>query len=147
MTDTDFRTIRLDEFLPHPPATVWRALTEPDLLARWLMPNDFRPVIGHRFTFRTDPIPAVDFDGVAHCQVLTVEPERLLVISWRGAGERASLWTVSWRLEAEGRGTRLFFEHDGFDQDNRADRYGRRMMGDGWARQFRSIDRVLTDLP
>jgi uncharacterized protein YndB with AHSA1/START domain len=28
-------TINVDEFLAHPPARVWAALTEPDLLARW----------------------------------------------------------------------------------------------------------------
>ena len=39
--------IELDEFLPHPPSKVWRALTEPDLIATWLMENDFQPVVGH----------------------------------------------------------------------------------------------------
>jgi uncharacterized protein YndB with AHSA1/START domain len=53
----DSRAVRVDEFLAHPPARVWRALTDPDLLARWLMPNDFRPEVGHTFTFRTDPRP------------------------------------------------------------------------------------------
>src|SRR5262249_37620569 len=67
---TGERAIRLDEFLAHPPARVWRALTDPDLLARWLMPNDFRPAAGHRFTFRTDPRPG--FDGIVHCEVLTL---------------------------------------------------------------------------
>jgi uncharacterized protein YndB with AHSA1/START domain len=45
---------------------VWRALTDSDLLARWLMPNDFRPVPGHRFSFRTTPRPGQGFDGVVH---------------------------------------------------------------------------------
>ncbi|MGO4492322.1 SRPBCC domain-containing protein [Arthrobacter sp. 2YAF22_2] len=47
--------IELDEFLPHPPAKVWRALTEPDLIATWLMENDFKPVAGHRYTMRGTP--------------------------------------------------------------------------------------------
>ena len=34
--------IHIDEFLPHPPEKVWHALTDPGLMARWLMPNDFR---------------------------------------------------------------------------------------------------------
>lgn len=60
----DLRTIRADEFIAHPPAKVWRALVDPDLLARWLMPNDFKPVVGHRFTFTAEPIPATGFSGV-----------------------------------------------------------------------------------
>ena len=44
MTDT----IAVDQFLAHPPAKVWHALTDSDLLARWLMPNDFAPTVGHR---------------------------------------------------------------------------------------------------
>ena len=28
---------------PHPPEKVWRALTEPELLAAWLMGTDMRP--------------------------------------------------------------------------------------------------------
>ncbi|MFB6393843.1 SRPBCC domain-containing protein [Polymorphospora lycopeni] len=47
--------IHTDAFLSHPPEKVWRALTDPDLVAAWLMPNTFEPRVGHRFTFRTDP--------------------------------------------------------------------------------------------
>ncbi|MFU8853255.1 SRPBCC family protein [Micromonospora sp. SL1-18] len=52
-------SIAVDQFLAHPPAKVWRALTDSDLLARWLMPNDFGPVPGHRFTFHTAPRSAL----------------------------------------------------------------------------------------
>jgi uncharacterized protein YndB with AHSA1/START domain len=50
---TDTCTFRTDQFLPYTPAQVWKALTDPDLLARWLMPNDFQLVVGHHFTFKT----------------------------------------------------------------------------------------------
>jgi uncharacterized protein YndB with AHSA1/START domain len=43
-------SIEVDEFLPRPPGRVWQALTDPALLARWLMPTDFKPVVGHAFT-------------------------------------------------------------------------------------------------
>ena len=64
-------SIVTDSFLPHPPAKVWNALTDPALLAAWLMPNDFVPALGHRFTFQTEPVPAQGFDGVIRCEVLT----------------------------------------------------------------------------
>jgi uncharacterized protein YndB with AHSA1/START domain len=126
---SDARTVRVDEFLPHKPARVWKALTDPDLLAKWLMPNDFRPLVGHRFTFRTDPRPNVGFDGVIHCEVLAAEPERLLRFTWRG-GPLDTM--VTWTLVPEGRGTRLFLEHDGFDLDDPAQQFTRRILDGGW---------------
>ena len=123
------RTIRVDQFLAHPPGRVWQALTDPVLLAKWLMPNDFQPVTGHRFTFRTEPRPGAAFDGVVHCQVLAIDPGRLLRISWR-AGRLDT--TVTWTLAPEGRGTRLFLEHHGFDPDDPIQQSARRIMGTGW---------------
>jgi uncharacterized protein YndB with AHSA1/START domain len=126
---SDARTVRVDEFLPHEPARVWKALTDPDLLAKWLMPNDFRPVVGHRFTFRTHPRPGAGFDGVVHCEVLAAEPERLLRYTWRGGSLDT---TVTWTLAPEGRGTRLFLEHDGFDPDDPVQRFTHRILDGGW---------------
>jgi uncharacterized protein YndB with AHSA1/START domain len=125
----DPRTIEVDEFLPCRADRVWRALTDPALLARWLMPNDFRPAVGHRFTFRTTPIPGAGFDGTVHCEVLAIEPERLLRIAWRGGTVDT---TVTWTLVPEGTGTRLFLVHDGFDPDDPVDQMARRTMGSGW---------------
>jgi uncharacterized protein YndB with AHSA1/START domain len=34
--------LRVEEFLPCPDDRGWRALTDPALIARWLMPNDFK---------------------------------------------------------------------------------------------------------
>jgi uncharacterized protein YndB with AHSA1/START domain len=40
-------------------------------------------------------------------------------------------WTLTWRLEAEGAGTRVFLEHSGFDpNDKMAEAFNR--MGPGW---------------
>lgn len=146
--DTDDpRTLRLAEFLPHPPARVWRALTDPDLLARWFMPCDFKLEIGHRFTLVTQPRPNTAFGGTCHCQVLDFEPERMLRYSWCDPGRDNGLdSTVTWRLEPEGTGTRLFLEHDGFDPDNPYQRLAHRIMGDasqGWGGVVRRLARTL----
>jgi uncharacterized protein YndB with AHSA1/START domain len=62
--------------LPEPPEKVWRALTVPDLLAAWMMPNDIKPEIGGRFAFARPDAPI-------ECEILDAEPERLLRYSWR----------------------------------------------------------------
>jgi uncharacterized protein YndB with AHSA1/START domain len=121
--------ILTDLFLPHPPERVWAALTDPALLAQWLMSNDFEPTVGHRFTFETEPVPGQDFDGIIDCEVLSIDPPRALLISWRG-GTLDS--TVSWQLEPEGTGTRLFLIHDGFDDSDEGQRLTKRILGGGW---------------
>jgi len=120
--------IHTDAYLPHPAERVWRALTDPVLLAGWLMPNDFQPIVGHRFTFRTDPAPG--FDGIIHCAVLAVRPPELLRISWTGGPGIDT--TVTWQLAAEGRGTRLILSHEGFDDTDPRQRALRRMLDGGW---------------
>jgi uncharacterized protein YndB with AHSA1/START domain len=122
-------SIVTDSFLPHSPRTVWHALTDSALLAEWLMPNDFVPEVGHRFTFETDPVPQHGFDGIIQCEVLTLDPDSELQISWRG-GSLVS--TVTWRLEPEGNGTRLFLTHDGFDDSDPGQLLTKQILGGGW---------------
>src|SRR5262249_46652241 len=102
-----------EDLLRHPPEKVWKALTSAELVARWLMPNDFKPVVGRRFTFTTRPMG--DWDGVVQCEVLEVVPPRRLVYSWRGGAEAARLDSVvTWTLQPEGGGTRLRMVQSGF---------------------------------
>ena len=67
---------------PHPVDRVWAARTSSEALAAWLMPNDFRPAVGRRFTFRTRPAPG--FDGIVRCEVLELDPPKRMVWSWAG---------------------------------------------------------------
>lgn len=143
---TDATAIHVDEFLPHPPQRVWRALTDPERLARWLMPNDFQPTVGHRFTFRTQPVPGTGFDGIVQCQVIELDPERLLRISWGSSNGIDT--TVTWRLHPEGRGTRLFLDHEGFDPDDPLAQQARQIMGGGWrSHVMRALERELDTKP
>lgn len=133
MTTTDAATqsIVVDHDLPRPPAKVWRALTDPALLGAWLMPNDIRAVVGHTFTFRSQPMPG--WDGVVHCEVLEVEPEKRLRYSWKGGSDEGfggRLDTVvTWTLTATETGTRLRLEHSGFTAKNA---FAFDNMGKGW---------------
>jgi len=141
----DPRAIYVDEFLPHPPEKVWRALTEPELIARWLMPNDFKLEVGRAFTFQGQPIPAAGFGGTGYSEVLDFEPEKMLKIAWRAApGDPSRLdSTVTFTLEPEGRGTRLFLAHEGFDPSDPYQAAARRFMGGGWPGAAERIARVI----
>jgi uncharacterized protein YndB with AHSA1/START domain len=68
--------IVVERVSPYPPEKIWHTLTQSELIARWLMPNDFVLAVGHRLNFRTRPMG--DWDGVVHCEVLACEPPRLL---------------------------------------------------------------------
>lgn len=76
------RDIHIERTYPHPPALVWRALTDPALIAEWLMPNDFAAEVGREFTMRTDPQPG--FDGIVHAKVIELDAPRRMKWSWRG---------------------------------------------------------------
>lgn len=145
MTD-DPRAIYVEEFLPHPPEKVWRALTEPDLIARWLMPaDDFKLEVGHKFTFHGFPIPPAGFGGTGHSEVLGFEPEKMLKIAWRAAPDDLSSLdsTVTFTLEPEGHGTRLFLAHEGFDPDDPYQSTSRRLMSGGWKGPLAKIAEVI----
>ncbi|HUL09439.1 MAG TPA: SRPBCC domain-containing protein [Candidatus Acidoferrum sp.] len=107
--------------LPEPPAKVWKALTEPALLAAWLLPNDIRPEPGARFAFQAD---AEAGGGTIECEVLDVDAPRLLRYSWRAADagrdarDRALDSVVTFVLaETADGGTHLRLIHDGFPAD------------------------------
>jgi uncharacterized protein YndB with AHSA1/START domain len=133
MSDTS--TIRTDQFLPYTPTQVWKALTDPDLIARWLMQNDFQLAVGHHFTFKNVPIPTVKFEGTVYCEVLDFEEERRLRFSWVDHGEENGLNSVvTWYLKPEGNGTHLYLEHEGFDPNHPLQQMGYKMMSQGWNR-------------
>ena len=102
--------LKFERDYPHSPDKVWRALSEPKLLARWLMPvEEFVAERGCEFRFVTKPAPG--FDGVVHCKILEVKPPSLLRFTWRGGPIDT---VVTFRLEETDAGTRLLFEQTGF---------------------------------
>ena len=114
----DTAAIVVEKVLPYPPEKIWHTLTQSELIARWLMPNDFTPLVGHRFNFRTKPMG--DWDGVVDCEVLAADPPRLLRYSWKGGSDANPAYgsrlnsTVTWTLTAVDGGTHLKMVHDGF---------------------------------
>ncbi|HET9168593.1 MAG TPA: SRPBCC domain-containing protein [Actinospica sp.] len=127
--------LRFDLHIPHPPSAVWRALTDPDLLALWWASGDVRAQVGHRFTLDMGPSW-----GVQPCEVTAVEPERLLEYHF---AEGVLDTRIVWRLEPEDEGTRLYLTHAGFDLDSRQGRLAYSGMGNGWPHVLNGIERAL----
>ncbi len=109
--------IRIVQDYPHPPSMVWRAVTDPKLVARWTVtgqggrPVGFTPIVGTKFQLVAKPVPG--WRGTVYCEVLEVDEPRLLRYSWRGE-ESAKPTTVTYWIEPRADGTRFTFEHTGF---------------------------------
>ncbi len=113
-------TIRVDQFVAAPLHTVWRMLTESELLRLWLAEGQVAAVVGHQFTL---DMPGY---GKQPCKVLEVDEPHRFVYTFGAA------WTLAWLLEAEGAGTRVFLEHSGFDLTDRRMAEAFNRMGPGW---------------
>lgn len=103
------------------PKEVWAYLTQADLIALWLMPNNFQPIPGHEFQFTIKPIPSLDLDGIMHCKILEIVPFEKLIYSWKGGPGNGVFildTVVEWTLEKYGNGTKLFLKQSGFKETN-----------------------------
>ena len=114
---TQDRTIVIERDFAHPPEKVWRALTQGVLMEEWLMKNDFKPIVGHHFQFRGQPV--AHWDGVVDAEVLEVEPHSRLSYTWNVGTDAAKgmRTVVTYTLTATKEGTRLRMEHAGFRED------------------------------
>jgi len=140
--------IVLDEVFPHAPETIWKALTDGELMARWMMkPTGFAPVEGTRFTFQTTAAGA--WDGVIRCQVLEVKPNQRLVFAWKGGHESnvgyGSLLetVVTFTLTRVANGTRLHLVHSGFVLPKNETAFTG--MSEGWQKVVRRLDAVAAE--
>jgi uncharacterized protein YndB with AHSA1/START domain len=116
--------------LHHPPEKVWRALTDPALLAEWLLPVvDLRLEPGAAFTFKTQAYPG--WDGTVNCRFVEIEPQRKLSYTWTVPFLDT---VVTFTLTPTASGTRLSLVQTGFKEDQKREsggaRYGWKMMGD-----------------
>jgi uncharacterized protein YndB with AHSA1/START domain len=124
------RSVVIERDLPHPPEKIWRALTQDHLIEEWLMKNDFKPVVGHRFNLRADW-------GAVDCQVMAVEPNKTLSYAWEAYGLGS---VVTWTLTATNLGTHLRMEHSGFRPDQQQAYEGAK---GGWQRFLAVLEQVL----
>jgi len=137
MTTTDIRSVVIERELAHPPEKLWRALTQPHLIEEWLMKNDFKPTVGHRFNLRGE------WGGVLDCEVLVVEENKELAYTWNFVHADAAFnlrSTVTFTLTPTHAGTRLRVEQTGFRPDQRQAFGGANA---GWQQFFTRLEQTL----
>jgi len=120
--------------MPFPASRIWRALTQPELIAEWLLKSDFAPEVGRAFRFVQDW-------GEIECRVIEVEPETSLAYTWAAFGLES---TVTWTLIPTGQGTRLRMEQAGFRRDQEEAYRGARA---AWTGYLRRLEAMLADAP
>ena len=109
--------IRIVRDYPYPPAKVWHAVTDPELIPLWTAtgaggrPEGFATTVGTKFRFVAKPKPG--WSGVVDCEVLEVNEPSLLRYSWADGGG-GDVTEVAYRLEPHAGGTRFIYEHTGF---------------------------------
>jgi uncharacterized protein YndB with AHSA1/START domain len=125
----EIRSVVIEREMPFPAERIWRALTQPHLIAEWLLQGDFKPVVGNDFQFRQDW-------GSIDCRVTEVEPEKSLAYTWTAFGLES---TVTWTLTPSALGTRLRMEQVGFRRDQEAAYRGARAAWTGYFRQLEAV--------
>lgn len=118
---------------------IWEYLTQSELIALWLMPNNFKAVPGHEFEFRTNPIPGLGLSGIFYCEVLEILPLKKLVYNWKGGPDKDQITLdtiVEWTLEEQENGTVLKLKHSGFKKENYSILTG---MTDGWRKNIKKM--------
>jgi uncharacterized protein YndB with AHSA1/START domain len=135
----EVRSVIVERELPHPPEKVWRALTQPHLIEEWLLKNDFKPAVGHRFNLRADPQPG--WNGIIDCEVLVIEPNRTLSYTWNSGEANLAIKTVvTLSLISKGAGTLLRMEQTGFRPDQPQNYQGAKY---GWQHFFGRLEQIL----
>jgi uncharacterized protein YndB with AHSA1/START domain len=127
---TETRAVIVEREIPHPPEKIWRALTQPHLIEEWLMKNDFKPVVDHKFNLSADW-------GAVDCQVTAVEPNKTLAYTWAAYGLES---VVTWTLTPTRTGTLLRMEQLGFRQDQEQAYRGAQF---GWQKFFANLEQAL----
>jgi uncharacterized protein YndB with AHSA1/START domain len=135
---TETLSVVVEREMPFPPEKIWRALTQPHLIAEWLMSNDFKPAVGHQFNFRADYLP----NGKLDCEVLAIEPNKTLSYTWGSTSGNAAFdvkSVVTFTLTQTPTGTHLRVEQS-FRPDQKQAYGGAKY---GWQQFFGKLEQVL----
>ncbi|MDJ0363096.1 SRPBCC domain-containing protein [Rhodococcus sp. H29-C3] len=139
--ELDPAVVEIGKFYARPPEVVWGGITEPDLLAQWLMrPVGFDTTIGNRFILAVPTRPT----GEIACEILRVRQGERLGYSWVDLrAPSPARWTLDFSLASQGRGTRLLLTHAGFDISDRKQKMARNALERGWKVALSKLNDVL----
>jgi uncharacterized protein YndB with AHSA1/START domain len=137
MPANETRSVVVEREIAHPPEKIWRALTQPHLIAEWLMKNDFKAAVGHRFNL------SGEWGGVLDCEVLTLEPNKTLAYTWNFAHDDQAFnlqSVVTFTLTPTRTGTHLRMEQAGFRPNQKQALGGASV---GWRQFFDKLEQVV----
>ena len=126
----EIRSVVIERTMPFPASRIWRALTQPELMAEWLLKSDFAPEVGRAFRFTQEW-------GSFDCRVTEVKPETSLAYTWAAFGLES---TVTWTLTPVAAGTLLRMEQVGFRRDQEEAYRGARA---AWTGYFKALEGVV----
>lgn len=131
------RTLVIEKEFTHSPEKLWRALTQPHLIAEWLMQNDFEPTVGRDFKLRME---TPQWSGVIDCKVLVVEPQQKLSYNWSSMGLDT---VVTFTLTPTASGVQLRVEQSGFREEHARNFQGAKF---GWQNFLGKLEKVVEGL-
>ena len=130
-TATETRSVVVEREIPYPPEKIWRALTQPHLIEEWLMKNDFKPVVDHRFNLRARlgrrRLPGPRRSSRTRRCPTPGTPMGLESV-------------VTWTLTPTSTGTHLRMEQSGFRPDQQQTYRGAMV---GWPKFLAALEQVL----
>jgi len=133
----EIRSVVVEREIPYPPEKIWRALTQPHLMEEWLMKNDFKPDVGHKFTLTTG------WGGVLDCEVLSLDRHKALSYTWNFDNEDPAFAlqsTVTFTLTPTPTGTLLRVEQVGFSPDQKQALGGAKA---GWREKLEKLEKLV----
>ena len=137
MSAEETKTMTMERDFNFPPEKLWRALTQPHLMEEWLMKNDFKPAVGHKFNLKGE------WGGTLDCEVLAVDPGKELSYTWDHKHQDPAYnlkSVVTFTLTPTPTGTRLRVEQSGFQPGQKAAYGGAHA---GWKQMLAKLEETL----
>ncbi|MEQ2529478.1 SRPBCC domain-containing protein [Robertmurraya yapensis] len=126
--------ISLDFQFKNPINKVWNGLIDSDTLSKWIMANDFQPIVGHKSQFRNP-----EWNLIVDCEVLVVDEPYKLSYTWVGGPINT---IVTWTLKEEDGTTYVHLEQTGFAQEDQAFNGAKY----GWASKVEDLKKLLGEI-